>query len=125
MCGRTISFVAKRCWEDRNVKTKTGIYDFMFAERFIKTGENAVVCKWEEKKGHRTYLRCPLAFCNFLLLVRLHALNGTVCVVLNLSEHNTTLMVNTAGKGRVMVEQVPLVVPLYDGVMGGPSDNRL
>lgn len=61
----------------------------------------------------------------YLVLVRLHALNSAVCVVLNLAEHYATLMVYTTGKGRVVVEQVPLVVPLYDGVVGGPTDNRL
>ena len=40
----------------------------------------------------------PLGFSySLLILVRLHALNGAVCVVLDLTEHNTTLMVYTAG----------------------------
>jgi len=75
------------------------------------------------KRGVRI-MRRPLAYLE-LILVRLHALNGAVLVVLDLTEHNTTLMVYTAGQGRVVVEQVPLIIPLYDGVVGGPTDNRL
>ena len=48
------------------------------------------------EKGTSLYAT-PLGFYKRLIFVRLHALNGAVCVVRNLSVHDTTLMVYTAG----------------------------
>ena len=55
------------------------------------------------KKGIALLCDAPNLF-KLLLFVRLHALNGAVFVVLNLSEHDTTLMVYAAGQRRIVVE---------------------
>ena len=57
-----------------------------------------------------------------LFVVRVNRLNGAVLIVGQLGKLDVAFIVRSAGKGAVMVEEVPFILELNDGVMGRPAD---
>jgi len=62
--------------------------------------------------------------CDGLFAVWVNRLDGAVLVVGQLGEFDAAFVVSSAGQGAVMVEEVPFVPELNNGVMGRPADNR-
>lgn len=62
---------------------------------------------------------------SYLVVVRIDGLDRSVRIVLQLREFYTTLVIYTAGQGAVMVEEIPFILKLNDGVMCCPSDNGI
>ena len=58
------------------------------------------------------------------MIVRNDLLDRAVLSDIELRELNTSLVIASAGKLRVMIEQIPFAVDLYDGVVSRPSDYR-
>ena len=63
----------------------------------------------------------------FILLivrVRIHGADRAVRIVVDFCVFHATLVVKPLGERTVMIEQIPFLPHLYDGVVSRPPDNR-